>query len=97
MSGKRIGYVRVSNFDQNPERQMEQIPVDKVFTDTASGNNTTRPELERALAFVREGDTLVVPGTDRARGLRQGRADLHQRGLADVHLAALGDGHVRRV
>jgi DNA invertase Pin-like site-specific DNA recombinase len=70
MSGQRIGYVRVSSFDQNPERQLEQIPADKVFTDKASGKDTKRPELDRALAFVREGDTLVVHSMDRlARNL----------------------------
>ncbi|EBH9579182.1 recombinase family protein, partial [Salmonella enterica subsp. enterica serovar Havana] len=47
MHGQRIGYVRVSSFDQNPERQLEQIQVDKVFTDKASGKDTRRPELER--------------------------------------------------
>lgn len=40
MHGQRIGYVRVSSFDQNPERQLEQIQVDKVFTDKASGKDT---------------------------------------------------------
>ncbi|HBZ7339997.1 TPA: hypothetical protein MM113_005439, partial [Klebsiella pneumoniae] len=40
MHGQRIGYVRVSSFDQNPERQLEQIQVDKVFTDKASGKGT---------------------------------------------------------
>ncbi len=53
LHGQRIGYVRVSSFDQNPERQLEQIQVDKVFTDKASGKDTRRPELERLLAFVR--------------------------------------------
>ncbi|WP_227637932.1 recombinase family protein, partial [Klebsiella pneumoniae] len=42
MHGQRIGYVRVSSFDQNPERQLEQIQVDKVFTDKASGKDTRR-------------------------------------------------------
>ncbi|RZI39663.1 recombinase family protein, partial [Herbaspirillum sp. HC18] len=66
----RIGYVRVSSFDQNPERQLEQIQVDKVFTHKASGKDTRRPELERLLAFVREGDTVVVHSMDRlARNL----------------------------
>ena len=70
MHGQRIGYVRVSSFDQNPERQLEQIQVDKVFTDKASGKDTRRPELERLLAFVREGDTVVVHSMDRlARNL----------------------------
>ncbi|HGV3482963.1 TPA: recombinase family protein, partial [Klebsiella variicola subsp. variicola] len=47
MQGQRIGYVRVSSFDQNPDRQLEQIEVGKVFTDKASGKDTQRPELER--------------------------------------------------
>ncbi|HHC2404684.1 recombinase family protein, partial [Klebsiella pneumoniae] len=25
MQGQRIGYIRVSSFDQNPDRQLEQI------------------------------------------------------------------------
>ena len=70
MIGQRIGYVRVSSFDQNPERQLEQVAVDRVFTDTASGKDTRRPELERLLGFVREGDTVVVHSMDRlARNL----------------------------
>ena len=70
MDGQRIGYVRVSSFDQNPERQLEHIEVGKVFTDKASGKDTHRPELERLLDFVREGDTVVVHSMDRlARNL----------------------------
>ena len=56
MSGQRIGYVRVSSFDQNSERQLEQVLVDEIFTDQASGKDTQRPELERLLAFVPEGE-----------------------------------------
>jgi DNA invertase Pin-like site-specific DNA recombinase len=68
--GQRIGYVRVSSLDQNPERQLEQIPVDKVFTDRASGKDTRRPQLDALLDFVREGDTVVVHSMDRlARNL----------------------------
>ncbi len=70
MKGHRIGYVRVSSFDQNPERQLEQVQVDKVFVDKASGKDTLRPELDALLAFVREGDTVVVHSMDRvARNL----------------------------
>lgn len=70
VNGQRIGYVRVSGFDQNPDRQLEKIAVDRVFTDKASGKDTQRPELERLLAFVREGDTVVVHSMDRlARNL----------------------------
>jgi DNA invertase Pin-like site-specific DNA recombinase len=64
------GYVRVSSFDQNPERQLEQSQVDRVFTDKASGKDTQRPELDALLAFAREGDTVVVHSMDRlARNL----------------------------
>lgn len=70
MKGQRIGYVRVSSFDQNPDRQLEQAQVDKVFTDKASGKDTQRPELDALLTFVREGDTVVVHSMDRlARNL----------------------------
>ncbi len=70
MQGQRIGYVRVSSFDQNPERQLEHVEVSKVFTDKASGKDTRRPELDALLSFVREGDTVVVHSMDRlARNL----------------------------
>ena len=70
MHGQRIGYVRVSSFDQNPERQLEHVQVDRLFTDQASGKDTQRPELDRMLAFVGEGDTVVVHSMDRlARNL----------------------------
>jgi len=70
MKGHRIGYIRVSSFDQNPERQLEQVQVDKVFTDMASGKDTHRPALDSLLSFVRDGDTVVVHSMDRlARNL----------------------------
>lgn len=70
MKGQRIGYVRVSSFDQNPERQLEQIQLDRIFMDKASGKDFKRPELEALLAFVREGDTIMVHSMDRlARNL----------------------------
>ena len=70
MAGQRIGYVRVSSFDQNPERQLEAVQVDRVFTDKASGKDIRRPQLDMLLAFVRDGDTMVVHSMDRlARNL----------------------------
>lgn len=70
MHGQRIGYVRVSSVDQNPERQLEHVPVDQLFIDKASGKDIRRPELERLFAFVRDGDTVVVHSMDRlARNL----------------------------
>jgi hypothetical protein len=49
LHGQRIGYIRVSSFDQNPERQLEQVQVDKHFTDKASRKDTLRPKLVRYL------------------------------------------------
>jgi DNA invertase Pin-like site-specific DNA recombinase len=70
LQGQRIGYVRVSSFDQNPERQLEHIQVGRLFTDKASGKDTQRPQLDALLSFAREGDTVVVHSMDRlARNL----------------------------
>lgn len=70
MSGKKIGYIRVSHFEQNPERQLEGIRLHKKFIDKASGKNTVRPQLEALLDYAREGDTIVVHSMDRlARNL----------------------------
>ncbi len=70
MIGQKIGYVRVSSYDQNPERQLEGIDLDKMFVDKASGKDVHRPELDGLMSFVREGDTVVVHSMDRlARNL----------------------------
>jgi DNA invertase Pin-like site-specific DNA recombinase len=70
MKGQKIGYIRVSTFEQNSERQLEGLTLDKVFTDKASGKDTKRPELEALKQFVREGDTVIVHSMDRlARNL----------------------------
>ncbi|OCX72604.1 recombinase family protein [Acidithiobacillus thiooxidans] len=70
MQGHRIGYIRVSTFEQNPQRQLEQVQVDRVFVDKASGKDARRPQLSELLEFIREGDTVVVHSMDRlARNL----------------------------
>jgi len=75
MSGQRVGYTRVSSLDQNPDRQLDGVEVDRVFTDSASGRCTARPQLEAMLAFVRDGDTVLVHSMDRlARNLDDLRA-----------------------
>jgi DNA invertase Pin-like site-specific DNA recombinase len=63
--GKRIGYIRVSSQDQNTERQLDGIELDKVFTDKCSGKDTKRPQLQVMLDYIRDGDTLVVHSMDR--------------------------------
>ena len=66
----RFGYQRVSTIDQNTERQLDGVAVDRMYTDKASGKDANRPELERLLDNVRDGDTIVVHSMDRlARNL----------------------------
>lgn len=85
MKGQRIGYIRVSSADQNTDRQLDGIELDRVFTDRTSGKNTDRPGLEELLRFLREGDMLYVHSIDRlARNLDDLRRlvnDLTSRGV----------------
>ena len=46
------------------------MAVERTFTDKASGKDAERPNLEELIAFVREGDVVVVHSMDRlARNL----------------------------
>lgn len=65
MSGKQIGYIRVSTLDQNTDRQLEGVELDRKFIDKASGKDMNRPQLQAALDYLRDGDTLVVHSMDR--------------------------------
>ena len=64
----RVGYCRVSTAEQNTARQevlLESLAVDRVFLDKCSGKNTDRPALKEMLAFVRDGDIVVVESISR--------------------------------
>ncbi len=75
MPGQRIGYIRVSSLDPNPQPQLTGIQLDRVFTDKASGKDAKRPQLEEPVSFARGGDTIVVHSMDRlARNLVDLRA-----------------------
>jgi len=70
MVGQRVGYTRVSSADQNTARQLDGVPLDKIFSDRASGKDVNRPQLDAAIAYLREGDTLICHSMDRlARNL----------------------------
>ena len=45
----------MSSEDQNTDRQLEGVDLDKTFTDRLSGMDVNRLELKRILEFVREG------------------------------------------
>ena len=70
----KIGYVRCSSKDQNPERQevlMAKLGVDKVYLDMMSGKDTNRPQLKEMMSFMRNGDTVIVESISRlARNTR---------------------------
>ena len=58
-----VGYARVSTVTQNEDHQMEALKkygCEKIFLDKLSGKDTKRPELQKMMDFVREGDTVIV-------------------------------------
>jgi len=94
--GQKIGYVRVSTVAQTLEQQeaaLDAVGVVKMFSDTMSGARDDRPGLAELLAYVREGDTVVVWKLDRL-----GRNTLHiletVKALTDrgVTLVSVSDG-----
>ena len=87
----KIGYARVSTRGQNDDSQVDDLTahgVDKLFVDRASGKLADRPELDKALAYLREGDVLVITRLSRAM-----RSLKHMLALAE-DLAARGVGLV---
>ncbi len=63
-----IGYARVSTEDQNLDLQrdaLRKVSCLNIYEEKVSGAAKKRPELEKALADLRPGDTLVVWRLDR--------------------------------
>lgn len=75
-NGQKIGYVRVSTYDQNLARQYQAfqekgLDLARVFEDKASGKNLDRPGWKECRAYLRSGDVLYVTSFDRlARSVR---------------------------
>lgn len=70
------GYARVSTQKQDTQNQREQLQAagcERIFTDTASGATTDRPQLTKLLKGMGEGDRLTVTALDR---LARSTADL---------------------
>lgn len=65
-----IGYARVSTKGQaeglrTQEAALRAAGCERIFTDTASGAKATRPGLDAAVDYVRDGDTIMVTKLDR--------------------------------
>ncbi len=69
-----IGYARVSTDDQNLDAQTDALKAagaGKLFADRISGSKRERPELDRMLDQLRDGDVVTVTKYDRlARSLK---------------------------
>lgn len=95
-SPRILGYARVSTAEQNLDLQLDafdQAGCQRVYQEHASGARVSRPELDRLLAAIRPGDTLVVWKLDRL-----GRSLAHIAGLLanlrerGIHFRSLQDG-----
>jgi DNA invertase Pin-like site-specific DNA recombinase len=89
----KIGYARVSTRSQKDDSQVDDLTAygcDKIFTDKSSGKLAARPELDKALVYLREGDVLVITRLSRAmRSLKHLLAladELRERGIGLVVL-----------
>jgi len=98
----KYGYARVSTDDQKADLQtaaLKKAGCEHVFTDTASGSASKRPELTCCLASLRAGDVLVVWKLDRlGRSLSHlvtVLSDLQKRGVAFLPLTEAIDTQKR--
>ena len=75
------GYARVStkgqakdgNSLEAQEKALKEAGAAKIYTDAFTGTKTDRPEFDKLIAEIQEGDTLVVTKLDRfARSMSQG-------------------------
>ena len=63
-----FGYARVSTEAQNLNRQLdalEKYGVDKIYNEKMTGTKRDRPELEKMLERMTEGDTVVIESLSR--------------------------------
>lgn len=64
----KIGYARVSTDDQNEDSQIDSLEsagCERIYIEKCSGKSKQRPELERMIDALREGDIVVVQRLDR--------------------------------
>ena len=67
--GRTVAYCRVSARDQNPQLQLDALTAhgyDVLFQEKESGKRgVNRPEFDKALAVLEDGDTFVFWKSDR--------------------------------
>lgn len=86
----KIGYCRVSTRDQSLDRQIDQLTAEgceRIYQEKISGAKKDRPELDRMLDALREGDVIVITELSRlgrtVKGLIELVEKIHQVG-ADI-------------
>ncbi|MEN8251542.1 MAG: recombinase family protein [Bacteroidota bacterium] len=76
--GHNVGYIRVSSFAQNTDRQLDGSELERIFTETASAKDAKRPVLKECIDYLRAGDCLHVHSIDRlARNLMDLQKIIH--------------------
>ena len=77
----KYGYARVSTLGQArdgnsleaQEQALREAGAEKIFTESFSGSKDIRPQLDKLMRIIYEGDTLIITKLDRiARSLVQG-------------------------
>lgn len=101
--GRLIGYARVSTRQQSADRQEQDLLAagvrrDDLYTDRGvSGARASRPQFDRAIAALHDGDTLVIATLDRLGRSTQNMLafahELRNRG-AGLRVLNLGGGDV---
>lgn len=64
----KIGYARVSTEDQLLDRQIDalkSVGCERIYAEKITGKGRNRPELDKMMDAIREGDTVVVAKLDR--------------------------------
>ena len=64
----RVGYARVSTKEQNEARQIQSMKengVEKIYIDKQSGKDFERPEYQKMISELKEGDIIVLHSLDR--------------------------------
>lgn len=100
MTGKLLGYARVSTDHQSLDQQHDAlaaagVPTDRTYTDKLTGTSTRedRPGLAALLDYARDGDTIVVTGIDRlGRNAAEVMLTIRELGQRGIVLRSLREG-----